>query len=65
VPSFRWQLTVWLWEPEFAVPVQVPVRIWFTDPVPQVGDQALYTQAPVPPVQAPNPEPTHWYEQLL
>jgi hypothetical protein len=56
LPLMSWQVTARVSVPEFAVGVQVPVRVSFKLVVqaePTAGVQEVYTQAALPPVQAP------------
>ena len=56
MPSLLRQVTVCVWVAELLFGTQLAERVWVKVPEPQVGLQAVYSQVPVPPTQAPNPE---------
>ena len=54
VPSVRVHLTTRAWLPELTVAAHVAVRVCVVGPMPQVGVQTEYCQAPEPAVQVPH-----------
>jgi hypothetical protein len=66
VPSERTQETDCAAVPEFAVTLQVPVRVCVKlVPQPVAGRNGVYEKVPVPPVQLPKPLPTQLKVQPL